>query len=152
MECAAYRVYLKSHQQNDRLSIQLPRPEKQGEVFSAVAEALAWGCPLSPSPASPITPAKAARQKLSVVFAKGNNDNRRFYNKLVSDPALVGKVATQIAKYLRDNTALAASLVEVSTKMMGQPQIRLLSAELRRSWNVSKVKIIRKPSPLGSLT
>jgi hypothetical protein len=42
-----------------------------------------------------------------------NNDNRRFYKKLANDPALVGKVELAIARYPRDNTALAENLIEM---------------------------------------
>jgi hypothetical protein len=40
-------------------------------------------------------------------------DNRRFYLKLVNNSELLNKVAQVIPRYPKDNSALAAALVEV---------------------------------------
>jgi hypothetical protein len=42
-----------------------------------------------------------------------NNDNRRFYTKLINDPNLLAKVAESIDRHPKDNADLARSLVSI---------------------------------------
>jgi hypothetical protein len=61
----------------------------------------------------PQVPTTAKKQKPQAEPDWVNNDNRRFYTKLINDPDLLAKVTESIELHPKDNADLARSLVSI---------------------------------------